>query len=311
MCDIRRMNVAPSRRSLGFASCGGAAALWGTGFFFGKIALREVAVADMVLYRFLFAVLALLPVLLMIRPAFSPADWATLAVGAFFGVPLQFLIQFHGLALTSLTHAALMVGTMPVILAGGAALFLGERLDGTGWAALAASCTGACLIAFGGREASGSTATLTGDALIVASLLISLAWIVTNKRLMARNSALSVSAWSVLLGTAMLAVWVWVVDGPLPVHGISSRAWASLAASGLLCTAATTVLWNWGMTQVSASEAGVLLNLEPVIGSALGFWFFAERLGASAWAGAALILLSATVLTTRPAGLPAVAGVTE
>ena len=36
---------------------------WGCGFFFGKIALEEMSFAHMVLYRFLFAMLVLLPLL--------------------------------------------------------------------------------------------------------------------------------------------------------------------------------------------------------------------------------------------------------
>jgi hypothetical protein len=38
-----------------------AGCLWGTGFFFGKIALAEMPVAPMVLYRFAFACVGLLP----------------------------------------------------------------------------------------------------------------------------------------------------------------------------------------------------------------------------------------------------------
>ncbi len=305
------MSSPAQQRSLGFTSCAAAATLWSLGFFFGKIALREMSVPNMVFYRFLFAAIALLPILVSVRPSFSAPDWRTLTIGAFFGIPLQFLIQFHGLALTSLAHAALMVGTMPVILAAGAALFLGERLDAAGWAALAASTLGACSIAFGGGTDTDTHASLPGDALIVFSLLISLVWIITNNRLMERHSALVVSASSVTLGTAMLAVWTFLRNGLPPVHGISGRAWAALVASGLLCTAATTVFWNWGLTRVPASEAGVLLNMEPVVGSALGMSLNGERLGVSGWLGGMLILGSAFVLTTRSSSRTAVAEVLE
>jgi drug/metabolite transporter (DMT)-like permease len=67
----------------------------------------------------------------------------------------------------------------------------------------------------------------------------------------------------------------------------------------VLCTATTTLLWNWGMTQVPASQAGVLLNMEPLIGSLLGVFVLGERLGPSAWVGGGLILASAVTLTTR------------
>jgi drug/metabolite transporter (DMT)-like permease len=46
---------------LGYGACAMAGCLWGTGFFFGKLALREMSVGHMVLYRFLFASLGMLP----------------------------------------------------------------------------------------------------------------------------------------------------------------------------------------------------------------------------------------------------------
>ena len=95
----------------------------------------------------------------------------------------------------------------------------------------------------------------------------------------------------------MLMVWVPVRYGMPPVTGVSLKAWGALAASGLLCTASTTLLWNWGMTQVPASQAGVLLNMEPLIGSLLGVLVLGERLGPSAWVGGGLILAAAVTLT--------------
>lgn len=271
--------------------------LWGTGFFFGKIALREVSVGHMVLYRFLFALLPMLPLARGKGEAWSGRDWRILLTAALFGIPLQFLIQFKGLSLTTLSHAALMIGTLPVILAAAAALVLKERLDGIGWASLTVSTTGACLIALGGHG--NGQSTLLGDGLIVLSVGISLVWLLGNKDLLQRHDALTVSARSILTGAAMLFVWVWIQYGPPPVHGISVKAWLSLAASGVLCTAATTVLWNWGMTQVPASQGGVFLNMEPVIGSLLGVAAFHETLGAVAWIGGTMIVGSAILLTTR------------
>jgi drug/metabolite transporter (DMT)-like permease len=293
------MAVLAKRRALGFAACGVASCFWGCGFFFGKIALAEMNFAHMVLYRFLFAIVVLLPLLVTHRPGLNRREWGLLVVASFLGVPVQFLIQFYALSITTVSHAALMVGTMPVILAVGAAVFAHERMDRVGWMALAGSTCGAGLIALGGGSNAEGGATLEGDLLVVVSLLIALFWILINKELVERHSPVVVTACGLLLGTAMLMVWVPVRYGMPPVSGISVKAWLALAASGVLCTATTTLLWNWGMTQVPASQAGVLLNMEPLIGSLLGVLVLGERLGPSAWAGGGLILASAVTLTTR------------
>lgn len=296
---------------LGYGACALAGGLWGTGFYFGRLALNEMSVEFMVLYRFLFACLGMLPVALASRVRFSRAELRMLLVSAFFGIPVQFLVQFHGLARTTVSHASLMVGSMPVLLAVAAALFAGERLDVAGWLALTASTVGAALIVLGGHHASSTAGgpSLDGDLLVVASLCTALAWILLSKRLMQRHSPPAVTAWTILSGTAMLLVWIvgpcllnpfWTHKAPLPpLASVSATAWVALAISGLACTATTTLLWNWGIHRVPASRAGVFLNIEPALGSVLGVELLGEHLGPFAWAGGALILGAAIVLTAR------------
>jgi drug/metabolite transporter (DMT)-like permease len=295
--------VPPQHRTLGFLACALASSFWGCGFFFGKIALAEMNVGAMVLYRFLFATLGLLPLLITHRPHLNASEWRTLLLASLLGVPAQFLLQFKGLSLTTVSHASLMVGTMPVLLAVGAMLFAHERLHALGWLALVISTAGAALIALSGHHNStGHGPTIAGDLLVVFSLFIALFWVLLNKKLMQRHSHVVVTAYGLLAGTLMLAVWIPLTQGLPPVRGVSLKAWAALAASGILCSAITTLLWNWGLTQVPASQAGVLLNMEPLIGSLLGVFLLHEVLGPLAWLGGALILTAAVTLTTRTSG---------
>jgi drug/metabolite transporter (DMT)-like permease len=296
---------------LGYGACALAGCLWGTGFYFGHLALNEMNVESMVLYRFLFACIGMLPVALASRVHLTRSEVRLLLISAFFGIPVQFLIQFHGLARTTVSHASLMVGSMPVLLAVAAALFAGERLDLAGWGALAASTVGAALIVLGGHRGPSTqgSPSLEGDLLVVLSLCTALAWILLSKKLMQAHSAPVVTAYTILWGTAMLLVWtvgpcllnpfVAHKTQPPPFAHVSLTAWTALAISGLACTATTTLLWNWGIHHVPASRAGVFLNLEPALGSLLGVKLLGEHLGPHAWAGGGLILGAAVVLTVR------------
>ncbi len=312
MCDIGRMvpaNAPRDRTALGFAACAAAGCLWSTGFYFGKIALRQMGVGHMVLYRFLFACLGLLPILLRKSggnaAGLSASEWRALLLASFLGVPVQFLIQFWGLKLTNVSHACLMVGTMPVILAVGATIFSHERLDKVGWLALFGSTAGVGLIVISGvggahmQTQAASSSSLAGDLLVVGSMFVALGWILINQRLMKSHSPLLITAYGVFSGTGMLAAWVLVVDGAPPVRGISLNVWLALAASGILCTATTTLLWNWGIHHVPASRAGVFLNIEPALGSALGMKLMGDRLGPLTWVGGILIVAAAVLLTSR------------
>ena len=300
-----------SFRFLGYGACALAGTLWGTGFYWGRLALGEMNVEHMVLYRFLFACVGMAPVILSHRVRLTAGEARTLLLAAAFGVPIQFLLQFHGLALTTVSHASLMVGAIPVLLAAAAALFAGERLDWLGWLALCGSTVGAAMVVLGGDRATTGreTPSLAGDLLVIASLISALAWILLSKKLMQTHSPPVVTAYTIYSGTAMLVVWVagsWLFASlrhenvePMPFAHVSVRAWVALAISGLLCTATTTLLWNWGIHHVPASRAGVFLNIEPALGSVLGVELLGERLGPYAWLGGALILGAAIILTAR------------
>ena len=282
----------------GYTACALAGTFWGLGFFFGKTAFSQLGVGHFVLYRFLFACAGILPFIQ--RPRFARKEWLLLLVAAFLGIPLQFIIQFHGLQLTTVSHASLMVGTMPVLLAAGAAIFAHEHLDLKGWLALLGSTLGVALIVLssshGGIVNGGN---LWGDVLVTVSLMIALVWILLNQRLMSGGcSPLSVTVWGLLTGTAMLTVWVLLTDGPPPAHNLRAPVWIAVIASGVLSTAASTLLWNWGIHHAPASRAGVFLNIEPALGSILGIALLGDRLGPGAWLGGALILCAALVLTT-------------
>lgn len=304
-------------RFLGYGACALAGCLWGTGFYFGRLALNEMAVEHMVLYRFLFACLGLLPVILLhgmrygFRMRLDAHEIKLLLIASCLGIPVQFLIQFHGLTMTTVSHAALMVGAMPVLLAASAALFTHERLDRLGWILLFLSTSGAALVTLGGHRAPSGHGqpSLAGDLLILSSLATSLAWILLSKKLMERHLPLAISVYTIFSGTAMLAavvsfdsLWAHLTHQafePMPLAHVSPRAWIALAASGVLCTAATTLLWNWGIHHVPASRAGVFLNIEPALGSVLGVKLLGEHLGPYAWLGGLLILGAAIALTAR------------
>src|SRR5438270_6795357 len=168
------MGVLQEKRALGFAACALASCFGGCGFFFCEIAVGEVSFAHTVLYRFLFAMPMLLPLLVTHRAGLSPREWGLLVTASFFGVPLQFLIQFYALSITTVSHAALMVGTMPVILAVGAAVFAHERMDLVGWMALAGSTSGAGLVAMGAGWHAKGGALVAGGLVVV--VLVVVAW---------------------------------------------------------------------------------------------------------------------------------------
>lgn len=291
----------PHRRVVPTLALATAGCLWGTGFFFGKIALTEMPVGTMVLFRFAFACAGLLPFIFFDRPRFAGSEWGWVLAASLLGVPVSYLLSFKGLSLTTVSHASLMVGTLPMLLAVAAVVFSRERLHLGGWFALAASTVGAALIALSSKTgSSGAQGSARGDLLVATSMLASITWILISKRLLRRHSPLMVTVYVDWIGAILLAIFVITTSGVPSLH-YSARVWVAVAEQGILATASTTVLWNWGLRQVAASQAGIFANLEPLVGAILGVTVLHEVLGGMAVVGGALIIGGALYFSHKPA----------
>jgi drug/metabolite transporter (DMT)-like permease len=301
---IARRQDAP----VAFAALALAGTIWGASFVIGKIALQELSVPHLMLYRFVFASLGFMPLLIHQRAGLERKDWRIVVIAAVVGVPIQFLMQFSGLARTTASHAALMIGTAPVLVAIAAFIFLRERLRPIAWIALIASTIGVAMIVLqGGAPPTSDTPhpTLIGDALVLASMFAAVVWILVSKQLMEHHSPVAVSGVITITGTIALAIWVLGHDGLPPTH-LATNTWLAIGALGLVATTLSTVLWNWGLAHTDAGKAGAFINLEPVIGAALGVWLLHESLATSAIIGGVLIVGGALVVglqrgETKPA----------
>jgi drug/metabolite transporter (DMT)-like permease len=269
-----------------------ACSVWGSAFLFGKFALTVLTVSQVVLYRFALASLALLPIVLARGVWPRRRDLPLFFLTGFLTVPVTFLLQFGGLALTSVASASLIVGALPPLLSLAAALFSHDRLSARNWGMVMVSTLGVLLII----GWPGSRRNWLGDALVLASMLTSVAWILLSKRLIERYSALATSSYTLTFGALTLLPFSLLWDGLPPLH-LARDVWASVLALGLGCTALTYALWNWGLERVPASRASVFLNLEPVVGALLGVIVLQESLGLTAVIGGALILAAAWLVS--------------
>lgn len=285
----------PPTKALAFAALTLSGICWGLGFPLGKLALREMSAAHMVLLRFAAASLIALPFAL--RSAEARALFRSppvLLAGLLYGI--AFLVQFEGLARVTVTLAALLVGAMPALVAI-AAFLIGEKVSRTSWAGVAAATLGAMLIA--GRP--GGAGSALGIAISLVSLLIFLAWLFTLKRAPDVRDPLAVPAVSVIVATVVILPIAFVLHGAPPLR-LSGVAWAGILGSGLLATFLATAAWAYGSSRVGSASAGVFINIEPLMGAIIGVTLFGDPLGAFLLAGGLLVIGGSivVVLGERP-----------
>jgi len=281
-----------------------AGAGWGVGLPLGKLALREIDPAHMVLLRFAVASLAAAPFAFASREARalfrSPP---VVAAGVLYGV--AFVLQFEGLAGVSVTLGALLVGAMPALVAVCARL-MGERLNRLVWLGVAAATLGAALIA-GKPEGAG---TPLGVGLSLASLLVFLGWLVALKRAPADPAPLAVPAVSIVVATLTVLPISLMLHGA-PTLALSPTAWAGIVGQGLFSTLVATAAWQFGASRVGSATAGVFINVEPLLGATLGVFMFGDDLTLGLAAGGAMILAGSFVVVLGERASPAAPLVSE
>jgi len=260
-----------------------AGACWGLGLPFGELVLHETDAAHMIMLRFALAGAAVLPWTLL-RPQCRRllVHPAVLLAGVCYA--LGFLIEFEGLAHSSVAIAALLVGLMPALIAVSAAIG-GERISVASWLGVAGATLGAALIA--GKPGSGGTAL--GIILCLISLLVFLAWLYAAKRAPRDAGPVDVSCAAIVIAAVALAGLVTILHGP-PHLRLSAQAWGGIAGQGLLSTIVATIAWQLGARRVASAAAGVFINLEPLIGATIGVALFHDRPTLIAAFGGVMIL---------------------
>lgn len=233
--------------------------------------------------RFGLAALALLAFVPRrnLRAAFS---WRVLGWGAF-GYGGSVLVQNAGLARTSVTHTALIIGAGPVLVALIAALWQHAVARPVAWAGFALSLAGVGFIA-GGR---GGGATGAGDALVLAATLLASAMTVAQGDLLAGRDPVAVTAIQFAAAAAVTLPFALVTEGgpAAPVHLAPVVAVLALTVLG---TVVPFTLFAYGQKHVSAELAGSFLNLEPLVGAVAGVVFFANPAGLRQLVGGAAII---------------------
>ena len=262
---------------------------WGFGLPFGKIALAHTDAAHMILLRFLVAGGVAAPVVLRTPTARALLRRpAVMLSGLFYA--LGFLTQFEGLAHTSVTLAALLVGVMPALIAVCAAA-TGERVGAAAWTGVGAATAGAALIA--GRP--GGAGSALGIGLCIASLPLFLGWLYATRAAGGAERPVEVACASLVWAAVTLLVLVCALHGP-PRLSLPPIAWTGIVGQALLSTVVATLCWQVGAPRVSTAAAGVFINVEPVVGAGLGVLLFGDRPSWLAAAGGALILAGSLVV---------------
>jgi hypothetical protein len=154
------------------------------------------------------------------------------------------------------------------------------------WFGFAVSLGGVGLVTTG---SGGGGATMAGDGLVLASLLLSATVTVAQGRLLAGRDPIAVTAVQ-FLGATLGSLPVAAVSEGVPAAPAGAGVVLAVVALALAGTLAPFTLFAFGQSRVSAEVAGAFLNLEPLVGAIAGVVAFGDSVGLVQVAGGAAIL---------------------
>src|SRR5262252_6680764 len=238
--------------------------LWGTTVPLSKLALAWLPPGWLTFVRFGLAAAIMLAVASRRGGAPRAARTPLVLASGGFGYGGSVLVQSAGITRTSVTHAALLIGAVPVLVAVIAALWHRTVARPVAWAGFAVSLAGVGLVT-GGQ---GGGALAAGDGLVLVSLLLSATFTVAQVRLLRGRDPVAVTAVQ-FLGAALAALPFSAAEGmPSAPHGLGVvAATEALAAGGTLLPF---TLFAYGQSRVSAEVAGAFVNIEPLVGAIAG-----------------------------------------
>ncbi|KIZ17398.1 DMT family transporter [Streptomyces natalensis] len=220
--------------------------------------------------------------------------WAGIAVVAG-GVVLGFpLLTTLALQTSTTSHAAVVVGLLPLTTAAFSAVRTGARPSRTFWIASLAGAV--VVIGFAVQQSGGAPGT--GDLLLFAALLVCAAGYTEGARLARRMPGWQVIGWALVLALPLTSVGAAVALAGEPlrltVHAVCGLLWLAFGSQFL-----GLVVWYRGMAAIGVSKASQLQLAQPLLTLVWSVLLLGEHLppGAPVAAVAVLVCIAVTQRT--------------
>ena len=237
------------------------------------------------------------------QPLTRADEWGLFWLGIVGHLGYQFCFV-GGVAQTSVSNAALIIGATPVVVAVASALLGRERIAPLHWLGAAISITGIYFVV--GRGAAFGGSTLRGDVLIMISVGCWAAYTIGASRLIARHSPLFVTGMTMAIGGIPYVALTFPQFLGLDWARVSAFTWISLVLSALLALNVAYLIWYTGVQRIGAARTSMYSNLVPLVAMSFATLWLGEPLSSNKLVGAAAVLTGVflTRLGRKPNAVP-------
>jgi drug/metabolite transporter (DMT)-like permease/GNAT superfamily N-acetyltransferase len=235
-------------------------------------------------------------------------DIGSIAIAALFGITIYHLAFTFGETQVSAGAAALIIASGPIWTALLAVAFLGERLNGWGWAGVALAFSGVAAISF----SAGGGFRFEPMVLIVLLASMSTAmYFVLGKKPLRTYSSLAFTSYVIWFGTLPMLVFLPGLIHQAPL----APAWSTwtVVFLGVFPGALAYWLWSYALARMPASTTASFLYAQPVLATFVAWLWQGVVPGVVTLAGGALALAGVVIVQTkgRPTSVVEVAVATD
>jgi drug/metabolite transporter (DMT)-like permease len=273
------LQVPASRRSLlPLVLLAGAVLFWGTSFVAIKIALGSFTPMTTMWLRMVVATIVFAPFWTRVpRPRYQKGDWKLLALAAMCIPCMYYLAEGFALQLTTSSQAGVISAIVPLLVAGGAWLFLRERLDWRGAVAIALSLAGVAVLSLSGSAAASAPDPALGNLLEFLAMVAAAGSMLTVKHLSTRYDPWWLTGMQAAVGVVFFMPMA-LASNPAGWIAATPAAWASVLYLGTFVSLAAFGLYNSALKALPASRAALSINLIPAVALLAGWLILGESL---------------------------------
>ena len=277
------------------------ALVWGLNFIVVKFATGIFAPLAFNSTRIAVA-LVILWAIFLARGLSLPArgDMIRMLVLGMLGNGLYQILWVEGMARTRASDAALLVAASPAFIEVLGWLRGNERAGWRAMIGIAVSLVGIGLVVSGGAQGVGAESTLSGNALILGSVLCWAIYSVLLRPLTQRVDGLTLSAVTVTGG--MIPMFIAAAPSLLATNwgAVSPAGWGAVAYSSVMALVVAYLFWYRGVRVLGPTRASMYSNLQPVVAMIAAWALLHEAPRAMQLAGALCIIVG--LLLTRIPG---------
>lgn len=272
------------------------AAIWGLAFIFQKSAMSVVAPLVFVACRTAVATAIMAPLALAEgrrTPGRATPGFIAQAVAAGTAFFCAAWLQQEGLKTATVTATGFLTALYVVFVPFAAWAMMRVRPPGDVWVAILVAIAGLWLLA------GGPFGPLSRGDVLVTLAALPLALQITLTGVNARHGRPATHVAIQFATASLLAFGAALLLEPIALSAIRA-ALPQILFTGVLSTALTFTLMTIAMRYTPPSEAAILMSTETLFAALAGALLLGERLPASGWLGATLILVSILTVQVRP-----------